>query len=421
MRIQQPNQTYDVVVVGGGMVGASFACGLSRELSKAADKDNKGISILVVEAVDLETSPNSTSPSQPSFDARSTALSYGSSQILEGMGLWSQLKHTVSAIKQIHVSDRGRIGSTRIDHKDYNVDALGYVVENRELGVVLNTTMTADSAIHLFCPASISAIRPTAEGMDLTVKCSSLEHSVSASLVVLADGGRSPICEQLGIGHSVQDYNQHALIANIGIEKAHENTAYERFTDTGPLAVLPLKSIGAQHRASLVWTLTTQQSAEYMAMAADKLLEKLQQRFGNRLGKLQYIGEKFSYPLRLSIVREQLRPGLVLLGNVVHALHPVAGQGLNLALRDTAKLVETLCEAAAANAALGSMGVLQQYVSKQERDQDRTIMFTDTITRLFSSNKQSNILARKLGLIALELMPSIKRGFTERAMGIVSK
>jgi 2-polyprenyl-6-methoxyphenol hydroxylase-like FAD-dependent oxidoreductase len=158
-----------------------------------------------------------------------------------------------------------------------------------------------------------------------------------------------------------------------------------------------------------------------MAMATDELLEKLQQRFGNRLGKLQQLGEKFSYPLRLSVAREQLRPGLVLLGNVAHALHPVAGQGLNLALRDTAKLVETLCAAAAAGAGLGSMDVLQQYLCKQERDQERTIMFTDTITRLFSSNKPGNILARKFGLIALELLPSIKRGFTERAMGITSK
>jgi 2-octaprenyl-6-methoxyphenol hydroxylase len=417
MRIQQPKQTYDVVVVGGGMVGASFACALSRELSKAS----KEISILVVEAVGLETSSDSTDASQPSFDARSTALSYGSRQIFEAMGVWSQLQHTVSAITQIHVSDRGRIGSTRIDHKDYKVDALGYVVENRELGMVLNSSMSADSGIDLFCPASIVAIKPTAEGMDLIVKCGSMEHPVSASLVLLADGGRSPICEQLGIGQNVQDYNQHALIANIGIEKAHENIAYERFTDTGPLAVLPLKSIGAQHRASLVWTLSAQQSAEYMAMATDELLEKLQQRFGNRLGKLQQLGEKFSYPLRLSVAREQLRPGLVLLGNVAHALHPVAGQGLNLALRDTAKLVETLCAAAAAGAGLGSMDVLQQYLCKQERDQERTIMFTDTITRLFSSNKPGNILARKFGLIALELLPSIKRGFTERAMGITSK
>ena len=395
MRIQLPNKYYDVVVVGGGMVGASFACALRRELNKATDKhrkknkpnderkkDSAEISILVVEAVDQANSPGQASITQPSFDTRSTALSYGSSQILEAMGLWQQLSDTTCPIKEIHVSDRGRIGTTRLHHEDHQVDALGYVVENR------------------------------------VVKNDSLEHSISTSLVVLADGGRSPICEQLGLEQQVQDYEQHALIANIGFEKMHRNIAFERFTDTGPLAILPLKSLGKQNRASLVWTLTAQQSAEYMVMAEEELLEILQERFGNRLGKLLHIGEKFCYPLRLSVAREQLRPGLVLLGNVAHTLHPVAGQGLNLALRDVAALASTLRGAVADGADLGSMDGLQQYICKQEFDQKRTIMFTDTITRLFSSNSQGKILARKFGLITIDLMPSIKQGFAEQAMGL---
>lgn len=435
MRIKLPNKNYDVVIVGGGMVGASFACALCRELNQAADKHRKKnrpnherkeekerdpaeISILVIEAVDLASSPGQASTTQPSFDARSTALSYGSSLILEAMGLWRQLSDTACPIKEIHVSDRGRIGTTRLHHEDYQVDALGYVVENKELGVVLNNVMESATSIHLFCPASISAIKATVAGMDLIVNSDSLDHSISASLVVLADGGRSPICKQLGIEQRVQDYEQHALIANIGFEKAHRNIAFERFTDTGPLAVLPLKSLGKQNRAALVWTLTAEQSAEYMLMAEAELLEKLQDRFGNRLGKLQHIGEKFCYPLRLSVAREQLRPGLVLLGNVAHTLHPVAGQGLNLALRDVAVLASTLRDAVADSADLGSMDVLQQYISRQEFDQKRTIMFTDTITRLFSSNSRDKILARKFGLIAMDLMPSIKQGFAEQAMGL---
>lgn len=431
MRIQLPNKNYDVVVVGGGLVGASFACALHRELNEAAAKDKREngprdeqkkapaeISILVVEAVDLASSPGQSSTTQPSFDARSTALSYGSSQILETMGLWQQLKNTACPIKEIHVSDRGRIGTAHLHHKDHQVDALGYVVDNKKFGVVLNNAMESATSIHLFCPAAISAIKPTAAGMDLIVNGDSMDHSISASLVVLADGGRSPICEQLGIEQHVQDYEQHAMIANIGFEKAHRNIAFERFADTGPLAVLPLKSLEKQNRASLVWTLTSEQSAEYMAMAEEELLEKLQQCFGNRLGKLQHIGEKFCYPLRLSVAREQLRPGLVLLGNVAHTLHPVAGQGLNLALRDAAALASTLREAVADGVDLGAMDVLQQYICRQEIDQKRMIMFTDTITRLFSSNSRGKILARKFGLIAIDLMPSIKQGFVEKAMGL---
>ena len=161
------------------------------------------------------------------------------------------------------------------------------------------------------------------------------------------------------------------------------------FNDTATTEIYTLSLHDALPISALVWTLTAEQSAEYMVMAEEELLEKLQERFGNRLGKLQHIGEKFCYPLRLSVAREQLRPGLVLLGNVAHTLHPVAGQGLNLALRDVAALASTLSEAVADGANLGSMDVLQQYICKQELDQKRTIMFTDTITRLFSSNSRS--------------------------------
>lgn len=185
-------------------------------------------------------------------------------------------------------------------------------------------------------------------------------------------------------------------------------------------AVVSFKGIaeGVENTNYLLQTDHAEQSAEYMVMAEEELLEKLQERFGNRLGKLQHIGEIFCYPLRLSVAREQLRPGLVLLGNVAHTLHPVAGQGLNLALRDVAALASTLREAVADGADLGSMDVLQQYICRQESDQKRTIMFTDTITRMFSSNSRAKILARKFGLIAIDLMPSIKQEFAEQAMGL---
>lgn len=404
MRINKPEQSYDLVVVGGGMVGASFACAIG----------NQDLSVLVVEAV----APNSGSLSQPSFDARSTALSYGSSRIFERMGLWQQLAEVVTAIKEIHVSDKGRFGAAQLSHKEHQVEALGYVIENRKLGMVLNTTMEASKAIHLFCPASISSINPNQAGMTLSVNDKTDSHSISTSLVVLAEGGRSPVCDQLGITRTEEHYKQHALIANIVFEKPHHNIAYERFTDTGPLAVLPLESIGQQNRGSLVWTLSEQQSTEFMSMDDAELLEKLQERFGNRLGKLQQIGERFCYPLVLSLAKEQIRPGLVLLGNVAHTLHPVAGQGLNLALRDTAALVEILQKAHSDAKPLGDMSVLQQYLNRQKSDQDRAIKLTDYMTRLFSTNSNVSAWIRKFGLLSIDLLPSIRRSFADQAMGL---
>ena len=304
------------------------------------------------------------------------------------------------------------------------MDALGYVIENSKLGVVLNDVMEKSSSIELACPAKISQIKPQQEGMSLQLETESGSHQLDASLVVLADGGRSPICSQLGISHSVEPYGQHALIANIAFEKPHEGTAYERFTDTGPLAVLPLESIeqaegvGALNRGSLVWTLSPAQAAEYKTMEEAELRRLLQERFGNRLGTIQHIGERFIYPLSLSLSKEQVRPGLVLLGNVAHAIHPVAGQGLNLALRDTKVLVEVLTQAIVNNKAVGEMSVLQEYLQRQQADQSRTISFTHYMTQLFSSNNSAKVLFRKFGLFAIDLIPGFRKSLAEQAMGL---
>lgn len=411
MRIQQPKEHYDLVVVGGGMVGASFACAIANAI------DNDALSILVVEAI----APDSRPSDQVSFDARSTALSFGSSRIFDAMGLWDQLEDVVSAIKEIQVSDKGRFGSTVLSHEEYGVDALGYVIENKSLGVVLNATMENSQSIQLLCPASISTIKPQAAGMTLQIESESNSYEVDASLVVLADGGKSPICSQLGIEKSVEQYPQHALIANIAFEKPHNNIAYERFTDTGPLAVLPLESIEHENRGSLVWTLSEQQASEYAVLSEAELLSRLQERFGNRLGRLQHIGERFIYPLSLQLAKEQIRPGLVLLGNVAHTIHPVGGQGLNLALRDIRALVSILQKAYLESRPLGEMSVLQEYLQRQETDQAYTENATHYIVQLFSSNSNAKAWLRKFGLFSMDLIPTVRRNFAERAMGLSNK
>ena len=408
MKISKPDNFYDLVVVGGGMVGASFCCALEQALGETP------LSILVIEAI----SPNTNSAKQSSFDARSTALSFGSRKFLEGIGLWQALDDAVSAIHEIQVSDRGRLGCVEINRDEQGVEALGYVVENKRLGQALNARLNESGKINLLCPALVSSVKATEKGMLLGLNHGDTETSVDASLVVLADGGKSPVCEQLGIEQSIERYDQHALIANIVLEKPHQHVAFERFTDTGPLAVLPLQLIDGKNRGSLVWTLSVEQAAQYREMNEEKLLPLLQERFGYKLGKILEIGETFVYPLSLSIAKEQVRPGLALLGNVAHSLHPVAGQGLNLALRDTRALVDVLINAKQRDLGLGEMNVLLEYVARQQADQATTTQFTHNITKLFSSNNEAKVWLRKFGLVALELLPTLRRSLAERAMGL---
>ena len=301
------------------------------------------------------------------------------------------------------------------------MEALGYVVENADLGAVLNEKLKVSNHIDFLIPASIQQISPTPGGMDLSISTESKRFNVSANLVVLADGGRSPICKQLGIEQSKESYQQHAIITNITFEEPHNNIAFERFTENGPLAVLPLREFEGENRCSLVWTAAEGESENLMGLSESALLSNLQASFGNRLGKLTSIGEKFCFPLSLSIAKEQIRPGLVLLGNVAHTLHPVAGQGLNLALRDIGALVTTLKTASKNQQSFGSMQTLQTYVNSQKFDQQKVISFTDVLTKLFSSKKLARIAARKFGLLSLELIPAVRKRFTEQAMGLNRK
>ena len=408
MQISNPDKFYDLVVVGAGMVGASFCCALENLLRESP------ISVLVIEAI----APNNGLVKQSSFDARSTALSFGSRKIFEEFAVWQELGAAVSAIDEIQVSDRGRLGAVSLSAQEQKVDALGYVVENKRLGEVLNARLLGSDKINLLSPAAVSSIKATEGGMQLRLQHGDSDAIVDTSLVVLADGGKSPVCEQLGISQSIERYDQHALIANIVFEKPHNNIAYERFTDTGPLAILPLQAIDGTNRGSLVWTLSVEQAAEFREMYEEQLLSLLQERFGFKLGKITNIGERFVYPLSLSLAKEQVRPGLALLGNVAHTLHPVAGQGLNLALRDARVLVDVLGKAMQQGAALGDMSMLSEYVARQEADQALTTQFTHNITKLFSSNNDAKVWLRKFGLLAVELSPRVRHSLAERAMGL---
>jgi 2-octaprenyl-6-methoxyphenol hydroxylase len=397
---------YDVVIVGGGLVGASFACALANEAGETA------VTILVIEAIEHLASSTS-------FDARSTALSYGSKQIYSRLGLWGGLADVVSPIRKIHVSDRGHFGAVRLSHDEMGFEALGYVAENHDLSRVLNQALDDSASIEFLRPARIADMTPIASGMRLRLEGEQIESSaIEASLVVLADGGKSNLTAKLGITSSVKRYEQKAIISNIAFENAHEGVAFERFTDSGPLAVLPLEKLNGDNRGALIWTVPAEEADATLALPDEAFLATLQGRFGHRLGHLTKVGARFAYPLALTVAQEQVRPGLVLLGNVAHTLHPVAGQGLNLALRDAHCLAQLLVAARKRGKELGAMQVLLEYVEAQRSDQSNTIDFSHYMTRLFSNTHPALVWARKLGLFSVDLIPSVKHGFAKQAMGL---
>ncbi len=404
-------QHYDLIIVGGGMVGASLACALAPAALEL------GLDIAIVEPVPLRADDLSY---QPSYDARATALAYGSRSAYERMGIWQTLAQHITPISEIHVSDRGHFGASRLSAAQQRVPALGYVIENHWLGQVLLNRLQGPECerIDYLCPAEVAEIVPGDGQMSVTVSRNGVASSISCELVVMADGGRSELRERLGIGYRYSAYEQHALIANVSPDGPHRGIAYERFTDQGPMALLPLQDQAGKHRCGLVWTLSDDDTHGLMAMDDTGFLAQLQQRFGYRAGRFVAVGERHAYPLQLVLAEEQVRTGLVVLGNAAHALHPIAGQGYNLALRGLVSLADHLIAAKQQGRSLGELAVLQAYHEQMRRDQQRTIGFSDGTMKLFTSTNPLLTLGRNLGLQALDACPAGKALFARSAMGL---
>jgi len=295
----------------------------------------------------------------------------------------------------------------RLSAEQEGVPALGYVVENAWLGHCLWQELDTE-VIQWRCPAQVERMEPTTEGYRLTLDDETL---IDCSLAILADGGRSSLREQLGIGVNQRPYDQTALIANITTERDHAGEAFERFTESGPLALLPL----SDKRCALVWTHPSRDVERLLKLDERAFLAELQAAFGYRLGAVRQVGARVPYPLVLIEAAEQVRANLVVLGNAAHSLHPIAGQGFNLSLRDVRALADTLLTS---NAPLGDLATLQRYAGIQADDQARTVAFSDQVTRLFSTDQPLLAAARNLGLLGLELLPPAKRWFARQAMGM---
>ncbi|MGB5517138.1 MAG: 2-octaprenyl-6-methoxyphenyl hydroxylase [Gammaproteobacteria bacterium] len=384
----------DVLIIGGGLVGASLACALV----------SSGHAIRVVEAVPLQ------SDAQPSYDDRTVALSWGSRCIFEGMGVWKTLADSVEAINTIHISDKGHFGATRLRHEEEHVEALGYVVENRVLGAALYRRMEQHSKLKLHCPASLISIEQKDGAVIARIEENGKQRVISARLMVAADGVISQVRDLLHIGCSVQDYGQSAVIANVTPGLRHKNTAYERFTDDGPIALLPMTN----NRCSLVWTVPAGQAEELMQLGDAAFLHRLQQRFGFRLGQLHKVGSRHVYPLKLIETTQVVRDRVVIVGNAAHTIHPVAGQGFNLALRDIAILSELIGGVQDA----GDSRLLQSYVEQRQDDARRVYRFTDSLVKIFSNHSTTLGHLRAAGLVVVGLVPPLRHQLARLSMGL---
>lgn len=394
----------DVAIIGGGLVGASLGCALAGLI------EQHGLSVAVVEAAAL-TSGGLAQDWQPSFDARASAIALGSAQHFTSLGLWGAMAEQATAIRCIHVSERGRLGAARLRAEELDQQAMGYVIPNAWMGRVLHRRL-AELPLDWHCPARVEGIQPVAAGHRLTLSDGSC---LEAGLTVLADGGRSGLKEKLGIQSRERAYDQVALIASVEVSRPHEGIAYERFTNEGPIALLPMRG----QTMELVWTHEEGSERSRLALSDGDFLDQLQTAFGDRAGRFRRVGKRHAYPLSLITAAETVRPGLAVLGNAAHALHPVAGQGFNLALRGVMDLVAALTEALETGEPLGSLTSLQAFESRRDDDLQGVIRFSDGLIRLFGIDHALLSHVRAAGLVGLNLARPLRHGLAHRAMGVL--
>lgn len=383
-----------IVIVGGGLVGASLA------LCLQAVAKQRSWQIDIIEPYPLE------GDYQPSYDGRSSAITYGSSLLYQQLGIWPALLTQAAAITDIHIFERAHLPTVHLAAAQEGVPALGYVIENGWLGQCLLQQL--DTAIVRFHTLTVEQLSACEGGYTVVLSDGMQLH---ADLVVLADGGRSALRQQLGIAVKQSDYQQSAIVANVLPSYRHNGRAFECFTQQGPLALLPR----ADYRCALIWTQPIAETERLLALSDEAFLAALQRSFGDTLGVFKQVGARASYHLSLTQAMEQVRPHLVLLGSSAHSLHPVAGQGYNLSLRDAWHLAHALINT---DKPLGDLSVLQQYVAQRLKDQKAVTLFSDQLVKLFGAQNPVLKFGRRLGLMGLSQSPFMKHWLVRQAMGL---
>lgn len=405
------HERIDALIVGGGMVGSTLASALG----------GAGLDVVVV---DRAAPPQQT---DPAFDGRTSAIAHGSRMVLEGIGVWRRVAHEAEPILDIRVSDGDAPFFLHYDHRDLGEAPFGHIVENRAIRRALHEHVSGLGSVRLIAPASVS---------DLDFEGSRARAVLDdgtrfeAGVVLAAEGRRSRTRARAGIGVTEWSYPQTAIVCTVAHEAPHGGIAHERFLPAGPFAILPmtdaaepdaestaLPGLPWRHRSSLVWTERAEIAPRILELDRQAFDEELSRRFGDFMGKVRSVGPRWSYPLSVLIAERYVDRRLALVGDAAHAIHPIAGQGLNLGLRDVAALAEVLVDAARIGLDIGDLAVLERYQRWRRFDTVTLTMVTDGLNRLFSNDIPPVRLARDLGLAAVNRMPPLKRLFMRHAMG----
>ncbi|AXU93786.1 2-octaprenyl-6-methoxyphenyl hydroxylase [Erwinia persicina] len=390
-----------IIIAGGGMTGATLALAISH-LTQGQ------LAVTLVEG----TEP--ASRVHPGFDGRAIALAEGTCQQLAAIGLWPLLASAATAITDVHVSDRGHASFVSLTAADYGVSALGQVVELHEVGQRLFSRLKNAPGVTLRCPDKVASVERTRDRV-----CVALEsgEQLTGHLLVAADGSHSRVAAACGVQWQSADYQQVAVIANVSTQVAHQGRAFERFTEFGPLALLPMSA----GRSSLVWCHPLAQKDVVDRWGDDRFVAELQRAFGWRLGRITQVGQRTSYPLRLQTASQHIAHRLALVGNAAQTLHPIAGQGFNLGIRDVMSLAETLAAAWRAGRETGAYATLQHYQQRRQPDAQATIGITDGLVRLFANRYTPLVAGRNLGLMAMDHLPPLRNLLAERTLGWVKR
>lgn len=386
------NNDCDIIIAGGGLAGATAALSLALN-------PQLNLQVTLIDPAPI--------PHQPKFD-RPIAINHASVTTLKQLQLWDKLQPHAFPIKHIHVSQRGHFGKTRLHADDYKVDALGYNISLAKLTQTIQQTIIDDSNTQII-QGTIKEIDTTSSSHSACVTLASTteqpETELNTKLIIAADGTQSPIRQQLNIDITHRDFDEVAIIATIDLDKDHQGTAYERFTDHGTIAMLPLSN----KKVEMIWVSSTEQAQQLLTLNDHDFSCKLQHLFGNFLGSLDKISQRLSYPLKSTIAATNHQPHVVLLGNAAHTLHPIAAQGFNLALRNASLLIQSIEQGVHDQKDLGDASILQHYHQHQHASQQKTINMTNTIHDIFHAKFPLLKCTRSLGLIAFDCCPNLQK------------
>lgn len=385
--------SFDITIIGAGIVGVMAAIALAQ----------RGHKIALLAEYDLNKAHKNHTP----LDIRSIALSLSSKRILQHFNCWQELQSICQPINDIQVSSQGHWGVTRLNYKEQHCDALGYVIESHHLEALLIKKLSDYSNIHVFHCSQYTQLEQETNGCTIQLNHDKKIKSILSQICLICDGAQSKAREMAGFNTQRYDYHQVAIATHVSGQHMQNTIAYERFTPQGPLAMLPL----TQSRYGLVWSNNPERSQQLMAMNDDAFLAELHQSFGYRLGKISEIGKRFAFPLIKQVTDTLVQQHCIVLGNAAHNLHPVAGQSLNLALRDIAHLSDFLMKLD------DSEKQLECYQTLRMGDHQQVTQLGDTLVQLFSNNLPVLNHARSAALAMLDITPSLKNDFAWRGMG----